>query len=559
MAVDYRKPGAFTMIGGFNISNNDPVDSRAYVADINHIYDDANWADVKPYPGLIVSAPDGQVRICVNSDYTKEDSWLEIGSNGTEVVADYSEALAAAKSGDIKVGQLVYASNEIEIGEVPYSAGLYVVTAVGESASLQKLGTTSASGDIESDVAALQTQVGGISTKVSTIEGNISTIEGNISTIEGNISTIEGNISTIEGNISTIEGNISTIEGNISTIEGNVETLTAKVDTIEEGAQVNVIEVVKVNGEALAIEDKAVNIEIPEVVYDAIAIDENGEISASTQATAPSTSSTLTVLNKLREDIAAIPHFRIAVVSEANEDGTPKVDGGISTTTVYLLKNTEETSNQLYTEWIYVNNGWEKLGEATIDLAPYAKLSDLNDAKEEINGVIATLAKESDLNAAISRIETLESEVEGIKSTIETLATKEEVEGHITGINETIATLATKEEVEGSIDTVNGRINAANGEIDNINNTILTLATKESVESLNGQVSSLVGHVNTANGKIDNINNIIPTLATKEEVEGLGEAVIKGITLNDEEVEVVDNIAKIVIESIDIADINDLV
>ena len=67
--ADIRFDNMFWSPGGFNIQSGEPIDSRMYVADITHIYSAENWKKVKPYPGLIVSAPNGEVRICVNADY----------------------------------------------------------------------------------------------------------------------------------------------------------------------------------------------------------------------------------------------------------------------------------------------------------------------------------------------------------------------------------------------------------------------------------------------------------------------------------------------------------
>lgn len=62
--------------------------------------------------------------------------------------------------------------------------------------------------------------------------------------------------------------------------------------------------------------------------------------------------------------ISTIPKFAIAVV-----DTLPTQN--ISTTTVYLLKENEDSGN-LYTEYIYVNNTWEVLGSQKVDLTGYA-------------------------------------------------------------------------------------------------------------------------------------------------------------------------------------------
>lgn len=67
--------------------------------------------------------------------------------------------------------------------------------------------------------------------------------------------------------------------------------------------------------------------------------------------------------------ISAIPKFSIQVV-----DILPTED--ISTTTVYLVKSVEETDN-LYTEYIYVNGAWECLGKQIVDLSGYAFKADV--------------------------------------------------------------------------------------------------------------------------------------------------------------------------------------
>lgn len=67
--------------------------------------------------------------------------------------------------------------------------------------------------------------------------------------------------------------------------------------------------------------------------------------------------------------VSAIPKFSIQVV-----DILPTED--ISTTTVYLVKSGEETDN-LYTEYIYVNGAWEYLGKQTVDLSGYALAADV--------------------------------------------------------------------------------------------------------------------------------------------------------------------------------------
>lgn len=69
--------------------------------------------------------------------------------------------------------------------------------------------------------------------------------------------------------------------------------------------------------------------------------------------------------------VGAIPKFDIKPV-----DTLPTTD--ISDTTVYLLKTSETETGNLYTEYIYVNNAWEKLGTQTISLDGYYTSDDVD-------------------------------------------------------------------------------------------------------------------------------------------------------------------------------------
>ncbi len=75
--------------------------------------------------------------------------------------------------------------------------------------------------------------------------------------------------------------------------------------------------------------------------------------------------------SELSEKISAIPKFAIEVVNEL-----PTSD--ISVSTVYLLKTSDTETGNLYTEYIYVNNAWEKLGTQTLDLSDYYHKNEVN-------------------------------------------------------------------------------------------------------------------------------------------------------------------------------------
>lgn len=80
--------------------------------------------------------------------------------------------------------------------------------------------------------------------------------------------------------------------------------------------------------------------------------------------------------------ISAIPKFAIRVVPALPTSG-------ISTTTVYLLKSSDESGN-LYEEYIYANDAWELLGTQNVDLSDYPNRIEvdemIDEAKTEIQG-----------------------------------------------------------------------------------------------------------------------------------------------------------------------------
>lgn len=76
--------------------------------------------------------------------------------------------------------------------------------------------------------------------------------------------------------------------------------------------------------------------------------------------------------------ISAIPKFKIEVVSALPSSN-------ISETTVYLLAGGNESQN-LYTEYIYAGNAWEKLGTQTLDLSGYATTAALSGKVDAVSG-----------------------------------------------------------------------------------------------------------------------------------------------------------------------------
>lgn len=194
------------------------------------------------------------------------------------------------------------------------SVDAYVIVVAGADGVLNKLASTTATGDIVEDVKNLQIEVANIK--------NGTTVVG------------EAIKATQDG-----DGKIISEEYAKKSV---VDAISTKVETVEEGAQVNIIEGVAAKTTA---DGTYVDLSI---------IDKKVQLDLSDYAT--------------KEDIASIPKFAIKVVEEL-----PTTD--ISTTTIYL-KAHDHGAGDGYDEYIYVDEKWEKIGSTDIDLSAYLKIED---------------------------------------------------------------------------------------------------------------------------------------------------------------------------------------
>ena len=372
--ADIRFDNMFWSPGGFNIQSGEPIDSRMYVADINHIYSAENWKKVKPYPGLIVSAPDGEVRICVNSDYTLESSWKKIGG-GAVSVATYAEAVALATQDNI--GQVIYVSSESEYEDQQYGAAPYIVTG---NAALMKLAASSASGDVTSDIAGLQSSVGKLQSDITRIDGEIAN-KANKTDVETSISDLRVEIgNTYLTKESARTTYLSKTDASSTYVKKtDYDTKVEEIETTTSGLRTDV-----------------------DALKSTVGVEASGETLAT---------GLFKKIEDLKKDITAIPKFAIEVVETLPENN-------ISGTTVYLVKE-KESAGDLYTEYIYVGSDWENLGKQTVDLSSYATTADMNKAisdaisalkiddyykKTEVDGLLNDKADATDLENYVSNV-----------------------------------------------------------------------------------------------------------------------------------------------------------
>lgn len=249
-----------------------PLDDRTVVKSFSDLLSDETFGLAK-YKGMLVAVVDDQqvYMLIDDKNSSSEESWVAVGSgNGSLAVETYTEAIELATNDNI--GQVIYvktkssydADGEGEGEAVEYEAAPYIV--IGEK-SLMKLAASSASGSIEGEVADLTTKIGTVEENIENLELLIGNSENGLVKDVTNLTTT---VENVEDRVTSAETRITEVETAVSTkveqVEGSrlmTNTEGTKLEGIAEGAQVNIIEGVKVNGTALEIgEDKLVNIEI---------------------------------------------------------------------------------------------------------------------------------------------------------------------------------------------------------------------------------------------------------------------------------------------------------
>ena len=203
----------------------------------------------------------------------------------------------------------------------------YLINSTGSGAVIQKLAASSASGDIEQDVLQLQTQVANIINGTQVVARATGDALGN----------------NIRETYATKAVATTSTDGLMSAADKT------KLEGIAAGAQVNVIEGV------------AIQTTTDGGYTDLQIVAKKAQLDLSNYAT--------------KADLTSIPKFGIEVVAEL-----PTQD--ISTTTIYLkLQETEDQEGQdIYDEYIYVNNKWEVIGNTDIDLSAYSTTVQMNAA-----------------------------------------------------------------------------------------------------------------------------------------------------------------------------------
>ena len=416
----------------------------------NRIFD--TYAHMKAYvdkatssaiPGLILSvfgdtksSNNGVYRVVEIGTDEKEGVLEKIGTS-TLTVDDYFDAYGLTQSGETEVGQVIYVLNDASTGlegdPTVYKAGLYVVTEVGANATLVKIGTVEATGGDVTGAFINVEAIGGKTIRLTSLDGTIKdAILGTVTEeADGILSATDYAVFKAQ------DGKIKDVTDKVIAVSGIVNTA---IDGVSVGYGYNntavVLQVNKI-GDAANAEPTIVG-NIPMATANT-----PGIISAETFKQIQALNS-----HKLFEIVSTLP-----TTGESN--------------TIYLVAE-NEVDNNVYVEYIYANNAWEKVGEYRVDNDTITKVAAGNaSTSESLITVSVEVTKDpSDSNTYVVTPK-VESSVRA-----ELVSLSAELEGYATNAVETAISTeqtarnkAITEAVSGATVDLEGKINTAKAEV----------------------------------------------------------------------------------------------
>lgn len=343
-------------------------------------------------------------------NFGKLDWALEFNRTGkfpldrSSMFGSYADALAYAKQdgtdtrkigGTSYVGQIISVFGPGADGATDEIAA-YIITAVGSGASLMKFAQSSASGDVEEEIQKL-------AARITEVEGKLK--------------------------VASAEADGLLSKENFAKLLG-----------IAEGAQVNVIESVKVNGEALEIADKAINIDLSAYAktadvntelgkkvdavegkglstndYDAVAVAEVAKIkdkadaSTVTELAGKVTKNTedITKINTDLEGLTGAMHFIGTSTTDPVSEGGATVEGHetFKAGDVCLFGDKEYVYNDVTSKWVELGDEGSHATKGYVDTAKQAAIDAANAATDtkleaysnttKVEGLIATAKGEA--------------------------------------------------------------------------------------------------------------------------------------------------------------------
>ena len=234
-----------------------------------------------------------------------------------------------------------------------------------------------------------------------------------------------------------------------------------KLAGIAEQAQVNVIEAVKVNGAAVAVADKAVDIDLSAYAVKSEMetalggkvdkADGMGLMSDAEKAKIANLAADANATYATKDELSAIPKFEVVPVDELPATGEADK--------IYLVPN-EGSGTNARDEFIYVNGAWEMLGTTEVDLSGYYTSAQIDEKIAAIEGDVGAVYTKTEIDGMVSTIngdiDAVETEV-AKKANAADVYTKTEVDSAVGAVDAKFANYSTTEQMNSAIGVVDAK------------------------------------------------------------------------------------------------------
>lgn len=174
---------------------------------------------------------------------------------------------------------------------------------------------------------------------------------------------------------------VDKIEGKGLSANDYTDTEKEKLEAVESGAQVNVLETVKVNGTALTATDKGVNIDLSDYATNEDVEGKVDKVTGKGLSTNDLTDDLVTKINSavtpdtLTQAVAEAGHIKFSFVEELPEEGETNV--------IYFTKLEDTEDDDAYEEFVFQDGAYEKIGATRVDLSNYWDKANLELATDD--------------------------------------------------------------------------------------------------------------------------------------------------------------------------------
>ena len=386
----------------------------------------------------------------------------------------YFESLTAAQAAAASAETAGSSNTTYYIGQIftVYEGGEVAAYQVTAAKALQKLASTTASGDLASDVAALQSQVGALQASMTAAEGAIEDIKDGTTVVAKATADADGNV--ISEHYATKDVATTGAAGLMSATDK------AKLDGVEAGAEVNVIEGVAVKSTAsgeftpVSISGKVAQVDLSGIDSDITALE--GRMTTAEGE-----------IDTLQTQVAGLTgamHFVGTSTTDPVEEGA----------TISGHEEFESGDVCFYDgkEYIYDGSAWQEFGNEGEHLTKEVADTYYVPLVRTVNGKA--------LSANISL--TAENVGADPAGTAAGLVAGLDVAAVIVGAGETIASIS---ETDGKIAVTKQAIAIEQAAVNGLTGALAAKADATAVTAVEENVTDLQGRMTTAEGEIDAI------------------------------------------------------